>query len=290
MKTGVIGLGAMGAPMARNLQKAGLLASVWNRTASKAEALAQELGVAAAQTPRDVAADCDVMIVCVSADNDLLQVVENMLEGLSAGKVVVDTSTVSADTARQVNDKIAATGAQFLDAPVSGGVEGAVHATLSMMIGGEAAALEAARPALEAVSARVTHMGASGAGQATKAVNQIMAAGINHAVTEALAFGEAQELDMEKLVQVVSAGAAGNWFVEHRGPTMINSVFDPGFRMVLHHKDLKICQSMIANMGAESPVVESTLADYETLMVEGHGDDDISGLYRAKRRLFKPEA
>jgi 3-hydroxyisobutyrate dehydrogenase len=141
-------------------------------------------------------------------------------------------------------------------------------------------------PVLESISRKVVHMGAVGSGQATKAVNQIMCAGINQAVTEALAFGQHQGLDMDKAVDVVSSGAAGNWFVEHRGRSMTRGMFDPGFRVALHHKDLKICQAMLASDDVQLPMVETTLVDYERLMADGHGDEDISALYRVKRPLF----
>ena len=155
-----------------------------------------------------------------------------------------------------------------------------------MMVGGDAAVLSSCMPILESISRKVVHMGPVGSGQATKAVNQIMCAGINQAVTEALAFGQHQGLDMDKVVDVVSSGAAGNWFVEHRGRSMTRGVFDPGFRVALHHKDLKICQAMLAADDVQLPMVEMTLVHYERLMADGHGDEDISALYRVKRPLF----
>ena len=148
---------------------------------------------------------------------------------------------------------------------------------------------EQVRPALEVLAARVTHMGPVGSGQATKAVNQIMAAGINQAVTEALAFAEAQGLPMERVIEVVGSGAAGNWFVEHRGRSMTSGTFAPGFRVALHHKDLKICQAMMEADHVQLPMVEMTLVHYERLMADGYGDEDISALYRIKRPLFGDE-
>jgi len=132
----------------------------------------------------------------------------------------------------------------------------------------------------------VTHMGPVGAGQATKAVNQIMAAGINQAVTEALAFGQAMGLDMRKVIDVVGGGAAGNWFLSHRGPTMVEDVFKPGFKVALHHKDLSICKRMAAGLNVALPVVEMTLVHYQRLMQAGYGEEDISALYRLKREMF----
>ncbi len=285
LTTGVIGLGAMGAHMARNLHQNGLLTAVWNRSNDKAQLLAGETGCQIADTPAQLGELCDVIITCVSRDEDVLAVVEQMLPGIQPGTVVADTSTVNASTARSAAASLQANNAFFLDCPVSGGVEGARLGTLVTMVGGEARALERARPALEAIAGNVIHMGESGAGQATKAVNQLMAAGINQAVTEALAFGESLGLDMDKVVDVVSAGAAGNWFVQHRGKTMLTGSFDPGFKLGLHHKDLEICRAMAQEQtGISLPLVEMTLIHYQKLMEEGHGDEDISALFRIKQR------
>lgn len=286
MKVGVVGLGAMGAPMARNLHRAGLLAQVWNRSADKAQALAAETGCIAAPDPESLARACAVVISCVSADRDLLAVVDALLPGAHAGLIVCDCSTIAADTAREAAQRLAATGTAFLDTPVSGGVEGAQKGTLSVMAGGEAAALDRARPALEAISARITHMGPVGSGQATKAVNQIMCAGIGLAVTEALAFGGALGLDLDKVVDVVSAGAAGNWFVEKRGHTMIRDDNAVGFKTRLLIKDLEICLAMARAAGGRLPTVETVLPQYRRLVDEGFGDEDHSALFRLQRGLF----
>ena len=289
MRTGVIGLGGMGAPMARNLQRAGLLETVWNRTRATAEALAAELGVPAAFDPAELAGRCELVILSVSADADMLEMVDAILTGLKPGSVVIDTSTVSRETARAAAENVAAGGGAFLDAPVSGGVEGACQGTLAMMVGGDAAVLERVRPVLQAVASRITHMGPAGAGQATKAVNQIMAAGINQAVTEALAFARAHDLPMDRVIEVVGSGAAGNWFLTHRGPSMVEGKFEPGFRVALHHKDLEICRQMAEQFGVTLPVVEMTLVHYRRLMQAGLGDEDISALFREKLALFAPD-
>jgi len=289
MRTGVIGLGGMGAPMARNLQRAGLLETVWNRTRATAEALAAELGVPAAFDPAELAGRCELVILSVSADADVLEMVDAILTGLKPGSVVIDTSTVSRETARAAAENVAAGGGAFLDAPVSGGVEGACQGTLAMMVGGDAAVLERVRPVLQAVASRITHMGPAGAGQATKAVNQIMAAGINQAVTEALAFARAHDLPMDRVIEVVGSGAAGNWFLTHRGPSMVEGKFEPGFRVALHHKDLEICRQMAEQFGVTLPVVEMTLVHYRRLMQAGLGDEDISALFREKLALFAPD-
>jgi 3-hydroxyisobutyrate dehydrogenase len=283
---GVIGLGAMGAPMARNLARAGLLASVWNRTHTKAEALAAELDVTCADDPADLARHCDIVLTCVSADADLLAVIDLLLSGLDADKLLIDTSTVKPSTAIEVARRLAEVGCGFLDAPVSGGVEGAKQGTLAIMVGGDTATLERARSTLEAIGKRIAHMGPVGNGQATKAVNQIMAAGINQAVTEALAFAEAQGLPLDKVIEVVSAGAAGNWFLEKRAPNILRGEFPHGFKVTLHHKDLGICKAIAAQYGVALPVVEMTLIHYGRLMDAGFGDEDISALFREKQRMF----
>jgi len=283
MKVGLIGLGAMGVGMARNVAKAGLLTGVYNRTQSNAQALSAELGVIAYPTPQLLAADVDVVLLCVSADQDVLAVIEAIVNAVRPGTIVVDMSTVSSATAQQASAKLAEKHVVFLDAPVSGGVEGAKNGTLAMMVGGDEQALAQARPVLAAMASRIVYMGPSGAGQATKAVNQIIGAGINQAVTEALAFAAAQQLPLDKVIEVISGGASGNWFLQHRGPTMTKGVFAPGFKLALHHKDLKICQRMAAQTGALSTIIDMTLNDYEQLMAQGYGDEDISALYRLKK-------
>jgi 3-hydroxyisobutyrate dehydrogenase len=287
MKTGVIGLGAMGVPMARNLHRVGYLAGVWNRTPEKARGLGDELGVHVAAAPAELARRCELLVLSVSADADLLEVVASLKDGLRAGSVVVDTSTVSRETARTAAAELEPLDVAFLDAPVSGGVEGARKGTLAMMVGGEAAELERIRPVLQAIAGRIEHMGPVGAGQATKAVNQIVAAGINQAVSEGLALAHALELPLEKVIDVVGSGAAGNWFLTHRGPSMAKGAFTPGFRVALHHKDLAICKRMAEELGVALPLVEMTLIHYRRLMEAGFGDEDISALYREKQALFE---
>jgi len=282
MKTGMIGLGAMGIGMAGNIAKAGYLTGVYNRTAAKAQSLAEALKVVAFDRPEELAANVDIILICVSADQDVLAMVEAVANTIKPGTIVVDMSTVSSDTAKQAAAILAKKHAAFLDAPVSGGVEGAKNGTLAMMVGGSLAVLDQARPVLETMTRCIMPMGATGSGQATKAVNQIMGAGINQAVTEALAFAQAQGLPMDKVIEVISGGASGNWFLQHRGATMTQGLFAPGFKLALHHKDLLICQSMAKQSGASTTLIDMTLADYERLMAEGYGDDDISALYRIK--------
>jgi len=283
IRAGVIGLGAMGAPMARHLAQAGLLTSVWNRTNSKAEALAKETGTHVAEGPEQLAAVCNVILTCVSADQDLLDVIEQLLPGIKPGSVLVDTSTVSPATARLVSARLQDAGSGLVDAPVSGGVEGAKKGMLSVMAGGDSANISRIMPVLEAISATVTHMGPVGSGQATKAVNQVMIAGIAEAVCEALALSEKLNLPSERLLSIVSAGAAGSWFLEHRGQSMLENSFDVGFKLSLLLKDLLICQDLAQELDISLPTVEAAIKDYRVLVELGDGDHDISGLIRLKR-------
>lgn len=273
----------MGQGMARNLAKAGFLTAVYNRTRSKADALATALDVVVCADPQTLASFVDVVLVCVSADQDVLDVIDAVAQTVKPGSMVIDMSTVSAQTARQAAAILAKKQVDFLDAPVSGGVEGANNGRLVMMVGGDAEVLQRVKPVLDSMTSRIEHMGDTGAGQACKAVNQIMAAGIAQAVTEALAFGQALGLDMDTVVDLVSGGAAGNWFLQHRGKTMTQGIFKPGFKLVLHHKDLRICQQMADSVGMTLPLTDVTVQDYAELMQQGHGDEDISALFRLKR-------
>ena len=272
--------------MALNLHKAGLLAAVYNRSPEKAATLARETGCKAAKTVTELAAVCDAVVLCVSADADVLQMVGALAGSLKRGALVLDCSTVSADTARRASVQLAQHGIDFLDCPVSGGTEGAKHGTLAMMCGGTEAAFARAQPVLDALGKRLALMGAVGAGQATKAVNQIVVAGVAQAVSEALAFAEAQGLPLDKVIEVVGSGAAQSWFLTNRGPNMMRMSFPLGFKVALHDKDLDIVQQMAGADGVQLPVVEMTRIHYRRLMEDGHGDEDISSLFRLKHALF----
>jgi 3-hydroxyisobutyrate dehydrogenase len=285
MNTGVIGLGAMGTHMARNFYKAGTLHRVWNRSREKADVVSQETGVVIAETPEQLAEECELIIVCVSRDEDVLSVIERIATTIKPEITVVDTSTVASDTAKKAAAILKEQNAHFLDCPVSGGVEGAKNGTLAMMVGGDESVLDRARPTLGAITANIMYIGPTGSGQACKAVNQLMAAGINQAVTEALAFGKVMGLDMDKVIDIVATGASGNWFLDHRGKTMLADSYAPGFKLALHHKDLSICQAMLKNASdTSSPIIEMTLIHYQRLMDEGYGDEDISALFRLKQK------
>jgi len=286
VKTGFVGLGAMGLSMARNLHKAGLLAAVWNRSADKAVALAAETGCTVAADLAALAASCDAIVVCVSADADVLGVVDALLPQARRGLIVIDCSTVSAVTAREAASRLAERGAAFLDCPVSGGVEGARDGTLAIMCGGSAEAFERARPVLAAMGRTVTLMGPNGYGQATKATNQILCAGVIQAVAEAMAFAKAEGLPLDKVIETLGKGAGSSWYFVNRAPFMARGSFPAGFRVRLHDKDLGICHDMAAARGVALPVVETTRSQYRQLVASGHGDEDISTLFRLKDALF----
>ena len=287
MRVGFVGLGAMGTHMARNLHRAGMLTAVWNRTAEKARTLASELSVAAPATLEQLAAGIDAVVSCVSADADVLEVARALAPGLKSGTLMLDCSTIGAETARQAAGLLAPRGVEFLDCPVSGGVEGARDATLAIMAGGTPAGFERALPILQALGRTITHFGPTGSGQAAKATNQIMCAGIIEAVAEAMAFARAQGLPLDKLIDTLGKGAGSSWYFVHRAPNMVRGTFPAGFRVRLHAKDLRICHEMAARFGVALPVVERMLAEYAELVARGYGDEDISATYRLKAELFE---
>lgn len=286
MRTGFIGLGAMGIPMARNLQRAKLLTGVWNRSADKARVLAQELGCVAPANPAELAAQCEALVLCVSADADVLAVIEALLPAARPGLLVIDCSTVSAVTAQRAATLLEARGAAFLDCPVSGGVEGAKQGSLAIMCGGLEDDFARAQPVLGALGKTIRWFGPHGAGQSTKATNQIMCAGIIRAVGEAMAFARAQGLPLERVVETLGQGAGSSWYFVNRAPYMIRGEFPAGFRVRLHEKDLRICREMAAASGVALPVVEDVLREYAELIRRGHGDEDISAIHRLKDELF----
>ena len=286
MRTGFVGLGAMGIHMARNLHRAGFLAGVWNRTSEKAQALAQETGCEAFTSLSDLATRVDAVVICVSADRDVLGVVEALSGGLKSGALVIDCSTVSAETAHSAAATLKPRNVDFLDCPVSGGTEGARDAALAIMAGGSAQAFERGKPLLAAMGKTITHFGDTGAGQAAKATNQIMCAGTIQAVAEAMAFARAHQLPLDKIVDTLGKGAGSSWYFVHRAPNMIRNAFPPGFRVRLHAKDLGICRDMAARFGVELPVVERMLGEYAQLIERGFGDEDISADFRLKTELF----
>ncbi|MCF6202088.1 MAG: NAD(P)-dependent oxidoreductase [Methylococcaceae bacterium] len=283
MKVGVIGLGTIGLGMARNIAKSGLLDAIYNRTHKKATDFGKEINLTPCSSPQELAEQVDIILICVSKDIDVLQMINAIAETIKPNSVVIDLSTVSIETAQKAARILSKKQVLFLDAPVSGGAEGAKNGSLAIMVGGDKKTLKKVLPVLEIIGSRIIHIGHTGSGQGAKAVNQIMAAGINQAVTEALAFGQSQGLEMNAVIDVISGGAANNWFLQNRGTSMLLETFKPGFKVALHKKDLVICKKMAQQSGAVTNVIEQTLADYEKLIEQGYADEDISALYRLKK-------
>jgi 3-hydroxyisobutyrate dehydrogenase len=229
------------------------------------------------------------VVICVSADKDVREVIAGLEPGLTPNMIVMDCSTVGKDTERDLHAQLNSLGVGFLDCPVSGGVEGARTASLAIMCGGDEAVFNRAQPILEKMGKAVAYMGGSGSGQVTKATNQIMCAGIIQAVGEAMAFAHEEGVDLKKVIDVLGKGAGSSWYFVNRAPFMANNSFPAGFRVRLHDKDLRICRDMAAKHGGVLPVVESTLEQYEILIAEGFGDEDISSIYRLKTKLFPPK-
>ena len=290
MKAGFIGLGAMGWHMAAHLARKELLGGVWNRTPAKADKFAREHSVRAAGSPAELWKTCDVVILCVSADQQVLELVDRLDVPDARGKLVIDTSTVARETAVEAARELAAVGGRFVDAPITGGTEGAKNGTLTFMVGGHENDVRTAAPLFGAMGSRHVHMGLVGSGQATKAVNQVVVAGIAQAVTEGVAFAEALHLPLDKVLEVVGSGAAGSWFMTNRGKNFIANQYPLGFKLALHLKDLYICRTMARALGGKLPVAEATIPAYEQLKGQGHGDEDISTLYRANKGLFPKRA
>ncbi|MDT8408903.1 MAG: NAD(P)-dependent oxidoreductase [Wenzhouxiangellaceae bacterium] len=284
MKTGFIGLGAMGAPMAGHLHAKGLLAAVWNRSSETAERFAEaHPGVLVASSAAQLAGAVDVLVICVSADEDLMMVIDRVVPALSPGKIVVDHSTVSPAAAREVSGRLAQQAVAFVDAPVTGGVEGAKTGRLAIMAGGDASAFARLDPVFSAYGKVWHHLGPAGAGQSAKAVNQLIVAGIAEAVCEALAVVEKLGLPQAEMLELLAAGAAGNWFLEKRAKTMLADSFDVGFEPKLLLKDLKICDRLLTEVGLESSILGPAIADYQRLVDADEPGRDISALIRLKR-------
>lgn len=284
LTAGFLGLGAMGEPMAHHLFAAGFLRGVYNRNRAKAIHFHQNHpGILVTESAASLTSEVDVIFLCVSADEDVLEQIKAMTPALRPGQIIIDCSTVSSKTAIEASRLAEVKGAHFFDSPVTGGVEGARNGALSVMIGGNSTLLPQIEPLLATFSLRQIHMGEVGSGQAAKAVNQVMCAGINEAVTEALAFGVGLGLDIEKVMDAIRGGAAGNWFLDKRGSSMTQGRFDPGFKVELHQKDLRICLAMGESIQQELPITRATADHYTTLILEGHGGEDISSLYRLKR-------
>lgn len=286
MRIGFIGLGTMGARMAERLLAAGHDLVVHNRTRSREEPLAA-LGARRASTPAECAAQRDLVFTMVSDTPDVQAVVlgdEGAVIGMEAGSVLVDMSTISPATTRRLAAALAEHDVDMLDAPVSGGSEGAANGTLSIMVGGDEKVLARVRPALDVLGKTVTHVGAIGAGQVAKAVNQVILAGTYAAVAEGMALAQSAGIDVQAALRALSGGAAASWVLENRAPNMLAGTYPLGFRTRLHRKDLGIALAAARDLGVAIPIAAFVEQLETSLVTQGYGDEDVSNIARVVRR------
>ena len=287
MRVGFVGLGTMGGAMAANAARAGYEVSAWNRTPGRAAEL-EELGVKLLDSPAAVAAASEIVITMVSDTPDVEAVLfgpAGVAEGAGAGSLVVDMSTISPSATRTFAERLGERGVAMLDGPVSGGSEGAKKGTLSIFIGGDAADLERARPVLASLGTTITHVGPIGAGQAVKAVNQVILAGTYIGVAEGIVLALKAGLDVEQVVGALSGGAAQSWVLTNRSGRMLENDYPLGFKVALHRKDLGIALSMARELGASLPISALVEAIEAGLIGQGHADDDMSAVARSIRAL-----
>lgn len=286
MKVAFIGLGTMGIPMALNILNAGFDLTVHNRTRDKEKIPAKE-GAQRAASPREAAVGAEVIITCVSDTPDVEEVImgENgVIHGAQAGSIVVDMSTISPTVTRRIAQDLGKKGIKMIDAPVSGGSEGAQKGTLSIMVGGEAEDLEKVDPVLKAMGKTITHVGPVGAGQLTKAINQIIVGGTYWSVAEGVTLGIKAGLDMDKVLQAVGSGAAQSWTLTNRSGNMIKNSYPLGFKVKLHRKDLNIALEIARELGVTLPLAAYVEQVETGLIARGHEDEDMSALARSIRQ------
>ncbi|HKG56157.1 MAG TPA: NAD(P)-dependent oxidoreductase [Candidatus Limnocylindrales bacterium] len=286
-RVGFVGLGTMGAAMAANIARAGFALTVWNRSAGRAAALVGA-GATEAKTPADVAAAADIVVTCVSDTPDVEAVLFGDGGVATAGRdglLVVDCSTISPSATRGFSDRLRASGIALVDAPVSGGSEGAQKATLTIFVGGEAADVDRARPVLEAIGRTITHVGPVGSGQAVKAVNQVILAGTYLGVAEGIVLATKAGLDVEQVVGALGGGAAQSWVLANRSGRMIANDYPLGFKIALHRKDLGIALELARETGSVLPIAALCEQIEAGLIGRGHADDDMSAVARSVREL-----
>ena len=284
---GFIGLGIMGRGMAHNLLRAGFQLTVWNRTQNKMDELVSA-GAKAADSPAAVAQQSHITITCVSDTPDVQTVIlgeKGAIHGAAPGSLIIDTSTISPQATREIAASLSAARIHMLDAPISGGSEGAENGTLSIMIGGDAEQVERAKPAFEAMGKTITHVGEIGAGQTVKIVNQILVVGNMLAASEAMLVAAAGGLDLKKALQAVEAGAAGSWMLSNRAPQIFERDFRPGFTIDLQQKDLRLAMEAADQLGV--PLLATSLIHqlYKTLQLQGMGSEGNHALVKALENL-----
>lgn len=284
---GFIGLGIMGRGMATNILQAGFDLIVWNRSPERMDPLI-EAGARAATSPAGLASNCDVIVTCVSDTPDFEAVIlgaEGVIQGARPGSLVIDCSTISPQATQEIAKQLKVKGVSLLDAPVSGGSEGAAKGTLSIMVGGDAAQVERAMPVLRAMGKTITHVGRQGAGQMVKLVNQILVVVTMQAVAEALLFAQAGGLDLEKTLAAVGGGAAGSWMLNNRGPQVIQRDWRPGFTIDLQQKDLRLVLEAADQLGVPLPSTALVFQFYRSLQQLGLGDEGNHALVKALEHL-----
>jgi len=285
MQVGCIGIGIMGSGMTRNLLKAGHQVAIWNRTKFRAEAIE---GAIVLDSPRDVGKATSVVMICVSDTPDVEAVVfgsDGLLEGLSPGSLIVDCSTISPSATREFAKRAAAGQISWVDAPVSGGSEGATKGTLSIMAGGANDDIARAMPMFEAMGSTITHVGGIGAGQTVKIVNQILVAVNQLAVSEALLMAQAADVDLNKALSAVENGAAGSWMLSNRAPQMIERDWEPGFTIDLQQKDLRLVLEAADDRGVPLPGTALVFQMYRALQQQGLGGEGNHALVKALEKM-----
>jgi len=286
-RIGFIGLGIMGAGMAANLVREGHDVVVWNRTPSRMDPLV-EAGATPGASPADVGRMCSIVMMCVSDTPDVDAVLhgdQGLLAGVSEDSLIVDHSTISPGATVTFSEEVMALGGSWIDAPVSGGSEGAKRGTLSIMVGGTEADVERARPYMESFGTTITHVGPVGSGQKVKIVNQILVVVNQLAVSEALLFAQAAGLDLEATLSAVKGGAAGSWMLANRGPQMIARDWRPGFTIDLQQKDLRLALEAADSVGTPIPGTAMVFQMYRALQNEGLGGDGNHALAKALERM-----
>jgi 3-hydroxyisobutyrate dehydrogenase len=286
-RVGFIGLGTMGSAMAANVVRAGFPLTAWNRTPGRAPELA-DLGASMADSAAAAAAASDVVVICVSDTPDVESVLfgpTGVAAGAREGTLVIDCSTIAPSGSWKFAERLDALGLVMVDAPVSGGSEGARNATLTIFVGGHERDVERARPVLTAMGRTITHVGPIGAGQAVKAVNQVILAGAYLGVAEGIVLAIKAGLDLDQVIEALGAGAAQSWVLANRSGRMVDNDYPLGFKLALHRKDLGIALALADQLGASLPLAALTAALESGLIAQGHGDEDMSALARAIRQL-----
>ena len=287
MRIAVLGMGTMGAPMATNLIKAGCEVTVHNRTRSREEPVAK-LGAARAESPAAAAADVEIVLSCVSDTPDVERVLldpdDGAINGLQPGGIVIDCSSIAPAATRRIAERFRARNVGYVDAPVSGGSEGAIKGTLTIMCGGTEADFARAEPVLQIIGARVTRIGPVGCGQIAKVANQVAITGTFMALAEALTLAYRAGANPERVVEAIGGGVAGSWILNNRSDKMLNDHYPLGFRTRLHRKDLGIALETAREFNVPVPIASLVATIEDALIAQGYGDEDMSNLARFVRQ------